>query len=104
MTPEQGLPEQGLAFGLMAVTIAAFLWGKRRHDLIALSDPGAGTILGIIPVEEMFFQLQQRSEMDHRLRIVAARSHRAGAGLEPGSLSDGGGDRRDVRYPHAHRL
>ena len=52
MTPEQGLPEQGLAFGLMAVTIAAFVWGKLRHDLIALSALGAGTILGIIPVEE----------------------------------------------------
>lgn len=47
-------PEQGLAFGLMAVTIAAFIWGKLRYDLIALTALGAGAVLGIIPVEEMF--------------------------------------------------
>jgi len=46
--------EQALAFGLMAVTVACFIWGKLRYDLIALAALVAGALMGIIPVDGMF--------------------------------------------------
>lgn len=46
--------EQGLAFGLMGVTVALFIWGKLRYDLIALTALVAGALMGVIPAEEMF--------------------------------------------------
>lgn len=46
--------DQAMAFGLMAVTVGFFIWGKLRYDLIALAALCAGAILGIIPVDDMF--------------------------------------------------
>jgi len=46
--------EQALAFGLMGATIALFIWGKYRYDLIALAALVAGALLGLIPVNKMF--------------------------------------------------
>ncbi len=46
--------EQLLAFGLMAATVAAFVWGKLRFDLVALAALVIGALLGVIPADEMF--------------------------------------------------
>lgn len=46
--------EQGLAFALMGATVALFIWGRLRYDLVALTALVAGAVIGIIPVEEMF--------------------------------------------------
>ncbi|WP_395646660.1 SLC13 family permease [Terricaulis sp.] len=46
--------QQMLAFGLMGVTVACFVWGKLRYDLIALAALVAGALLGVIPVDQMF--------------------------------------------------
>jgi di/tricarboxylate transporter len=46
--------EQAFAFGLMGATVALFVWGKLRYDLIALAALVAGALMGIIPVDEMF--------------------------------------------------
>jgi di/tricarboxylate transporter len=46
--------EQGMAFGLMGVAVALFIWGKLRYDLVALSVLVVGAIIGVVPVEEMF--------------------------------------------------
>ena len=46
--------QQGLAFGLIALTIAAFIWGRFRYDLVALVALVAGLALGIIPAEAAF--------------------------------------------------
>lgn len=46
--------DQMMAFGLMAVTIAAFIWGKFRYDLIALTALMVGALTGVVPVESMF--------------------------------------------------
>jgi di/tricarboxylate transporter len=45
---------QGLAFGLIAGTIAAFVWGRWRYDLIALGALAAGMAMGLIPVKDAF--------------------------------------------------
>ncbi len=45
---------QALSFGLIAATIAAFVWGRWRYDLIALCALVAGVALGLIPVKEAF--------------------------------------------------
>ena len=45
---------QGLAFALMGVTVALFVWGKLRYDLVALAALVTGALLGVIPVDKMF--------------------------------------------------
>lgn len=46
--------DQGLAFGLIILTIGAFLWGRFRYDLVALVALLAGLAVGIIPAEAAF--------------------------------------------------
>ena len=46
--------QQGLAFGLIALTIGAFVWGRFRYDLVALVALVAGLALGIIPAQASF--------------------------------------------------
>lgn len=46
--------QQALAFGLIAVTIAAFVWGRFRYDLIAVVSLLAGVLLGVVPAKNAF--------------------------------------------------
>ncbi len=46
--------QQGFAFGLIAATIAAFVWGRWRYDLIALGALAVGVVGGLIPVKDAF--------------------------------------------------
>ncbi|MFN3668824.1 MAG: SLC13 family permease [Brevundimonas sp.] len=46
--------QQGLAFGLVGLTIGAFVWGRFRYDLIALAALLAGLAIGVIPAEAAF--------------------------------------------------
>jgi len=46
--------QQGLAFGLVGLTIGAFIWGRFRYDLIAVVALVAGLAIGIIPAEAAF--------------------------------------------------
>ncbi|PZO01116.1 MAG: SLC13 family permease [Alphaproteobacteria bacterium] len=46
--------QQGLAFGLIALTIGAFIWGRFRYDLVAVVALVAGLAVGIIPAEAAF--------------------------------------------------
>lgn len=46
--------QQGLAFGLIALTIGAFVWGRFRYDLVAVVALVAGLALGIIPAGAAF--------------------------------------------------
>lgn len=41
--------QQALAFGLIAATIGAFVWGRFRYDVIALVSLLAGVLLGVVP-------------------------------------------------------
>jgi di/tricarboxylate transporter len=49
---------QGLAFGLVALTIVAFVWGRWRYDLIAVVALLAGLVVGVIPMENAFAGFQ----------------------------------------------
>ncbi|MDQ1193765.1 di/tricarboxylate transporter [Brevundimonas vesicularis] len=46
--------QQGLAFGLVGLTIGAFIWGRFRYDLVAVLALVAGLVIGIIPAEGAF--------------------------------------------------
>ncbi|HEY9234780.1 MULTISPECIES: SLC13 family permease [Phenylobacterium] len=46
--------DQGLAFGLVALTIAAFIWGRFRYDVVAICALFAGVALGVIPAKQAF--------------------------------------------------
>lgn len=46
--------QQALAFGLIGVTIGAFVWGRFRYDLIALVSLLAGVLLGVVPARNAF--------------------------------------------------
>ena len=46
--------QQGLAFGLVGLTIVAFIWGRFRYDLIACVALVAGLAVGVIPAESAF--------------------------------------------------
>lgn len=39
--------DQGLAFGLITVTFAAFVWGRFRYDVVAVCALLAGVVLGV---------------------------------------------------------
>lgn len=46
--------DQALIFGILAVTIGLFLWGRLRHDIIALAALLACVMLGLTPSTEAF--------------------------------------------------
>ena len=46
--------QQGLAFGLMAVTIVGFIWGRWRYDVIAVLALLVGVTLNIVPAKSAF--------------------------------------------------
>ena len=46
--------QQALAFGLIAVTIGAFVWGRFRYDVIAVVSLLAGVLLGVVPAANAF--------------------------------------------------
>ena len=46
--------DQALAFGLIAATVACFLWGRLPYDLVAMAALLVGVIIGIIPADKAF--------------------------------------------------
>jgi di/tricarboxylate transporter len=46
--------QQGMAFGLVGLTIVAFIWGRFRYDVIALTALLAGVIIGVVPAKSAF--------------------------------------------------
>lgn len=46
--------QQGLAFGLVGLTILAFVWGRFRYDLVACVALVVGLMIGVIPYESAF--------------------------------------------------
>jgi di/tricarboxylate transporter len=46
--------DQALAFGLLGVTIAAFVWGRLPYDLVALTALAAGIAVGLVPADKAF--------------------------------------------------
>jgi di/tricarboxylate transporter len=46
--------DQGLAFGILGLTVGLFLWGRIAYDLVALLALLAGVLVGIIPLDRAF--------------------------------------------------
>jgi di/tricarboxylate transporter len=46
--------DQGLAFGIVGVTIGLFVWGRFAYDLVALLALLAAVAVGIVPAEKAF--------------------------------------------------
>ncbi len=45
---------QILVLGIVAATVAAFLWGKWRHDMVAMGALLASVLVGLVPASEAF--------------------------------------------------
>lgn len=46
--------QEGLAFGLVGLTVAAFLWGRWRFDVVALAALAGGVLVGLIRPQDAF--------------------------------------------------
>jgi di/tricarboxylate transporter len=46
--------DQGLAFGLIGITVLLLIWGRLPYDLVALLALLAGIVIGIVPAEKAF--------------------------------------------------
>ncbi|RAK59869.1 SLC13 family permease [Phenylobacterium hankyongense] len=46
--------QQALAFGLIGLTIACFIWGRFRYDLISLAALVVAVLLGLVPAKAAF--------------------------------------------------
>lgn len=46
--------DQGLIFTILAITMALFIWGRWRHDIVALGALLACVICGLVPDQEAF--------------------------------------------------
>ena len=46
--------DQAIAFGIVGVTIALFVWGRLPYDLVALLALLAGLITGVVPADQAF--------------------------------------------------
>ncbi|MBS7664344.1 SLC13 family permease [Pseudomonas lalucatii] len=46
--------DQGLIFAILAATVALFLWGRWRHDIVALGALLACVITGLVPDQQAF--------------------------------------------------
>ncbi|MCX7646207.1 MAG: SLC13 family permease [Rhodobacteraceae bacterium] len=46
--------EQALLFGLLALMLALFVWGRIRYDIVALGALIAAVLLGLVPAEAAF--------------------------------------------------
>jgi len=46
--------DQILILGILAATVVAFLWGRWRHDMVALGSLLAGVFTGLVPSTEAF--------------------------------------------------
>ncbi len=45
---------QALIFAILAATLAAFLWGRFRHDVVALAALMACVVAGLVPADDAF--------------------------------------------------
>lgn len=48
------LPDQVLILVVLLVTVAMFLWGRWRHDVVALASLLTCVVVGLVPAEEAF--------------------------------------------------
>ena len=46
--------DQITLFGLFAVLVAALIWGRWRHDIVAFAALMAGVVLGLVPADQAF--------------------------------------------------
>ncbi len=48
------IPDQAIILGILVATIAAFLWGQWRHDLVAVGSLLVCVIAGLVPATQAF--------------------------------------------------
>ena len=46
--------QQGLSFAVLAGTMALFIWGRWRYDVVAVTGLLAGLLVGVISPEQAF--------------------------------------------------
>src|SRR3990167_11363154 len=53
-SPARMTQDQGLIFAILAATIGLFIWGRWRHDVVALAALLACVLVGLVPDEQAF--------------------------------------------------
>jgi di/tricarboxylate transporter len=66
--------EQALLFGLLFFVLAALLWGKWRHDVVAACGLFLAVIVGVIPEREAFAGLSHPAVLIVALALIASRA------------------------------
>jgi hypothetical protein len=46
--------DQVLAFGLIGITVAAFVWDRLPYDVVALTALTVGIVIGLVPADKAF--------------------------------------------------
>ena len=46
--------QQSAAFGLIALMMAAFVWGRFRYDLVAMVTLLVAVLIGVVPADKAF--------------------------------------------------
>jgi di/tricarboxylate transporter len=49
-----GMTQSTLVFGVLGLTLLAFMWGRVRYDVVALAALLGSVMLGLVPAEEAF--------------------------------------------------
>ena len=68
---------QMLSFAVIALMMAAFVWGRLRYDLVAALALLAALAVGVVPLDEASSRLQRRHRHHRRQRAAGQRRRRA---------------------------
>ncbi|MBI1210506.1 MAG: SLC13 family permease [Alphaproteobacteria bacterium] len=66
--------QQTLLFALLFFVLAALLWGKYRHDLVAAVGLFVGVIIGVIPEKQAFAGLSHPAVLIVAFALIASRA------------------------------
>ncbi len=66
--------QQGLLFALFGAILGLLVWGRVRHDLVAVAGLLAGVVLGLVPQEDAFSGFSNEAVIIVALVLVASRA------------------------------
>ncbi|TBH20973.1 SLC13 family permease [Thermus thermamylovorans] len=75
--------DQALILLLLAAALALFLWGRWRHDLVALAVLLAAVLLGLVPAEGAFTGFAHPAVVTVAALLILSRALQTSGALEP---------------------
>lgn len=68
---------------LLAALLALFIWGRFRHDLVAMAGLVAAVLLGLVPAKEAFSGFGNPATVTVALVLILSRALAASGGIDP---------------------